>query len=133
MSFASLRIHFSLVSISSFVYSNTLGQFGPSVPIQHLSMSPDILRNDRTSLFFFTYSALASNILADYTYIFSREEVRALANDPELADVPFTFLMPVFGSQLDDVLQQRIKVNESARQVSTLFENAIKISVVFTV
>lgn len=96
-------------------------------------MSPDILRNDRTSLFFFTYSALASNILADYTYIFSREEVRALANDPELADVPFTFLMPVFGSQLDDVLQQRIKVNEPARQVSTLFENAIKISVVFTV
>ncbi|KAK0239751.1 hypothetical protein EDD85DRAFT_823180 [Armillaria nabsnona] len=91
-----------------FVYSSTLGQFGPSVPIQHLSMSPDILRNDRTN----------------YTYIFSREEVRALANDPELADVPFTLLMPVFGPQLDDVLQQRIKVNEPARQFAQQCRNA---------
>ncbi|KAK0441934.1 hypothetical protein EV421DRAFT_1810816 [Armillaria borealis] len=95
-----------------FVYSDVLAQFGPSVPLQHLSMNPDILRNDRTN----------------YTYIFSREEVRALANDPELADVllaigPLAHFWPGSGPQVD-VVQQRIKVNEPTRQFAEQCRNA---------
>ncbi|KAK0196745.1 hypothetical protein F5146DRAFT_1012796 [Armillaria mellea] len=95
---------------SSFVDSHTLHQFGPSVPMRHLSMTPDILRNDRTN----------------YNYIFRREEVRALANDPELSEVPFTplHLIPLFGPQDNDVLQQRIKANEPTRQFAEQCRNA---------
>ncbi|KAK0463740.1 uncharacterized protein EV420DRAFT_1519856 [Desarmillaria tabescens] len=85
-----------------FVYSNVLGQFGPSIPLQHLRISPDILRNDRT----------------DFTYILNREEVRALAGDPELAEAPLGFLAPLgagFG-QVHEVVQQRIDSNEPTRQ-----------------
>ncbi|KAK0484045.1 hypothetical protein IW261DRAFT_1466407 [Armillaria novae-zelandiae] len=88
-----------------FVYSDTLNQFGRSLPIQHLSMCPDILRNDRT----------------DYNYVFRREEVRALANDLELAETP----MPAFnGAQPYDVLQRRIDVNEPTRQFAELCKHA---------
>lgn len=87
-----------------FVYSHTLNQFGPCVPIRHLSMNPGILRNDQTN----------------YTYIFSREEVRALANDLELAETPVTHLIPALGPQVDDVLQQRVNVNEPTRQFAEL-------------
>ncbi|KAK0211103.1 hypothetical protein DFS33DRAFT_1297368 [Desarmillaria ectypa] len=94
-----------------FVYSNVLGQFGPSVPLQHLSLSPGILRNDRTN----------------YIYIFNREEVRALARDPEL-DTPLGGMPVLFGAgsehQVDEVVQQRVKANEPTRQFAEQCRNA---------
>ncbi|KAK0228913.1 hypothetical protein IW262DRAFT_1353783 [Armillaria fumosa] len=85
-----------------FVYFNTLNQFGRSIPIGHLLLNPYILRSEWTNC---------------YTHIFSREEVRALVNDPELAEAPST-------PQVDVLLQQRINAHEPTRRFAGQCRNA---------